>query len=164
MLSSKILAIFVIVAGPCSASICNTGSCNTATSIHERNHYEETLTYFRNPQCKPSNLDKGIRCSAVGPTIEVAGGLVSIKLLFNNPSDHFFLQCSFLINSILLGDYISRRLLRFIMQHASLMLSDIKIIVQPTKHFLRNWILQLPGAERMVLQLQIWHVALNASY
>lgn len=103
MLSSKILAIFVIVAGPCSASICNTGSCNTATSIHERNHYEETLTYFRNPQCKPSNLDKGIRCSAVGTTIEVAGGLVSIKLLFNNPSDHFFYNVHFSLTVFYLG-------------------------------------------------------------
>lgn len=113
MLSSKILAIFLIAAGPCSASICNTGACNTGSSTHERNQYEETLTYSRNPQCKPSNLDKGIRCSAVDSTIEVQGGLVSVQLLFNIRSDHFF-KWSFLIKSILPGDFILHLWLRHI--------------------------------------------------
>lgn len=73
MLSTKILAIFLMAAGACSTFVV-------------RNSYEETLSYLRNPQCKPSKLDKGIQCSAVGPSIEVAGGIVSIQFLFNNPN------------------------------------------------------------------------------
>lgn len=46
-------------------------------------HYEESLSYSQNPQCKPSILDKGIQCTDVGPAFEVQGGLVSpVEALF----------------------------------------------------------------------------------
>lgn len=72
MWKSKILAVFLIVTVACSP--CSTARChNTVAS-----HYEEKVTYSWNPQCKPSNLDKGIKCCDVGSSIQIAGGLVSI--------------------------------------------------------------------------------------
>lgn len=74
MLNYKILAVVFMVAVSCSAAV-------------QRNYYEETWTYSRNPQCKPSNFDKGIKCSAVGPTInqKVASGMVSANFsVFND--------------------------------------------------------------------------------
>lgn len=53
-------------------------ACSTATGIVIRNRYEETISYFRNPQCRPSRLDRGIQCSAIGSTIELQGGMVCI--------------------------------------------------------------------------------------
>lgn len=51
----------------------------------QSDYYEEDYTYFFNPKCKPSKLDKGIECSAVTNPIVVGGGLVniSLSLLFN---------------------------------------------------------------------------------
>lgn len=66
MLKSEILAIILLVA-------------IVYTTAH---NYEEARTYNRNPECAPSNLDRGIKCSAVGPTITVQGGLVRILFIY----------------------------------------------------------------------------------
>ncbi len=70
MLNIKALACFVIIAVVCS----------TTTAIVVRSHYEETITYWGNPECKPSKLDKGLQCCNIGDTVEVKGGLVSIRI------------------------------------------------------------------------------------
>ncbi|XP_037038272.1 uncharacterized protein LOC119075810 [Bradysia coprophila] len=49
----------------------------TAHSIVVRSHYEETISYRRNPECAPSTLDKGIKCADIGETMTVRGGLYS---------------------------------------------------------------------------------------
>lgn len=41
-------------------------------------YYEEELSFAQKPQCKPSNLNRGIACDKIGSAIEVQGGLVSI--------------------------------------------------------------------------------------
>lgn len=46
-------------------------------SFVESDYYEENSTYSKNPQCKPSKLDIGIKCSAAPKSIEIKGGLVS---------------------------------------------------------------------------------------
>jgi len=65
MLETKFLAVFLL-----SAMAFSTATCNIVAS-----HYEEMMTYAKNPHCKPSNLDKGVKCSAIGSPIEVKGGL-----------------------------------------------------------------------------------------
>lgn len=73
--------VFVVTCNHAGTSACSPVPCGTSTcrptSTIIRSHYEEAFSYIRNPQCKPSNLDKGIKCSAIGPSIEVKGGLVS---------------------------------------------------------------------------------------
>lgn len=71
MLNSKILPVFLIAFVAYSSAARNIVS----------NYYEETLSYSENPKCKPSTLDKGIKCSAVGPSIPIKSGLVSNNLL-----------------------------------------------------------------------------------
>lgn len=78
MLNSKTLAAFLMTVVVYTTADCGTPACHTEGSAIVRSHYEETLSYFRNPQCKPSNFDTGIKCSAVGSPITVQGGLVSI--------------------------------------------------------------------------------------
>lgn len=70
MLNSVVFAVFLMVAVTCS-------TCYTVKS-----HYEECLTYSHNPWCKPSKLNIGVKCSAIGSSIEIKGGLVSISFVF----------------------------------------------------------------------------------
>lgn len=68
MLTSKIVAISLLTV---SAALCTAGG-NIVSD-----HYEESVSYSRNPECKPSNLDRGVKCSAIGPSIKIKGGFVS---------------------------------------------------------------------------------------
>lgn len=49
-------------------------------------YYEETLTYSDNPKCKPSTLDKGIKCSSVGSPILMEDGIVSVIIFVSERS------------------------------------------------------------------------------
>ncbi|XP_037036377.1 uncharacterized protein LOC119074372 [Bradysia coprophila] len=64
MLNNKILVISLTV----SVAFC------TAVRHITGNPYEETVSYSCEPECRPSNLDKGVKCSAIGPTIKIKGG------------------------------------------------------------------------------------------
>lgn len=70
MLRTEVLVIFLTVA------------YSTAARNIISNRYEETQTYLDNPECRPSTLDKGIKCSAVGPPIEIKSGLVGAIICF----------------------------------------------------------------------------------
>ncbi|KAG4069099.1 hypothetical protein HA402_008410 [Bradysia odoriphaga] len=61
------------------ASVATAAAFNTVV----RSHYEEFWSYFINPHCRPSRLDKGIQCPNVGQTIEVQG------ILYSNYELHF---------------------------------------------------------------------------
>lgn len=70
MLNSKVLVVLLV------AVAYNTVSCKVVADS-----YEELISYQDNPWCKPSILDKGIKCSAVKNPIEIQGGLVSISFI-----------------------------------------------------------------------------------
>jgi len=42
-----------------------------------QDHYEEWRSYSRNPQCRPSKLDTGLKCKDIGAAVEIQGGLYS---------------------------------------------------------------------------------------
>lgn len=71
--SEIIFSFFVATVAVACIDAYVTTNLNTVVSTH----YEETRSYSQNPQCKPSSLNKGIRCCDVGPSIEIQGELVS---------------------------------------------------------------------------------------
>lgn len=81
MLNIKTLVSVLVI------TVTSTTACQNCSPVI-RNYYEEKVSYSRNPQCKPSLLDKGIKCSNIGKTIEVQGGLVSTTI------SHFRIFCN----------------------------------------------------------------------
>lgn len=147
MFNSRAFAIMVVVAMTASAVTC----CRV-----ESEYYEERCSYRRNPECRPSRLDTGLKCKDIGAPVQIQGGLVSVGRIINfRPFLFFDAIFVLLFQSIATGNFILCHLLQPIMWHGSLTPWAFKIVVQPTRLSSNHWTFKHPGVERMALLLLV---------